>query len=297
MRREKFPRTDSERAMQAGNEATDSPKKRIFRFNPGIDRQLFPPKHPYYKLSQEAKEQVRKVVIELQADKIETPQQFADELNRIGSSWFEHGRPQLFTTTKREVNGYTYMDGRIYLTAERMKHSIGGVNNLAAGVSATFEQEDALVTLWHEITHNRNKVGNMRLGTIATRYMELANEFVARKTLPEFFEALGGELKNKELMTNRVSTGYNTMVRNFDALIDASGANRTSVTRAVQETLFNTPYDKQKAGLVDALLKGGAKKKDGVLLTKKHATIFIEACQRLGREDFQELMKELFSTH
>lgn len=282
--------------MQAGNEATDSPKKRIFRFNPGIDRQLFPPKHPYYKLSQEAKEQVRKVVIELQADKIETPQQFADELNRIGSSWFEHGRPQLFTTTKKEVNGYTYMDGRIYLTAERMKHSIGGVNNLAAGVSATFEQEDALVTLWHEITHNRNKVGNMRLGTIATRYMELANEFVARKTLPEFFEALGGELKNKELMTNRVSTGYNTMVRNFDALIDASGADRTAVTRAVQETLFNTPYDKQKAGLVDALLKGGAKLHDSPI-TKKHASMCIEACQQLTEKDFERMIHEIFSTH
>lgn len=76
-----------------------------------------------------------------------------------------------------------------------------------------------------------------------------------------------------------------------------TGVECAAVTRAVQETLFNTPYDKQKAGLVDALMKGGAKKKDGVLLTKKHATIFIEACQRLGREDFQELMKELFSTH
>lgn len=296
VRRGKFPRTDPERAMLAGNEATDSPKQRIFRFNPGLDRQLFPPKHPYYKLSTEAAETVRKVVEELQMDKIETPQQLADELNRIDAGWFEHGRPQLYITTKRGVNGYTCMDGRIYLTPERMDRCIAGINGIADGTGVTFEQEDALVTLWHEITHNRNKVGNMRIGVTATRYMELANEFVARKTLPEFFGALGGELKNKELIVNRVSTGYNTMVRNFDVLIDATGADRDVVTQAVQEALFNRPYDKQKGGLVDALIKGGAKLHD-TPMTKKHASVCIEACQQLTEKDFETMIHEIFPTH
>ena len=52
--------------MEAGRRTTDTPKKRIFRFNPGIDGQLFPPKHPYYKLSREAAGQVKKAVKALQ---------------------------------------------------------------------------------------------------------------------------------------------------------------------------------------------------------------------------------------
>ena len=288
----KYPTSDDKQAIQAGNRMTDTPKKRIFRFNPGIDGQLFPPKHPYYKLSREAAEQVKKVVIELQADPIETPEQLADELNRIGKRWFEHGPAQLSTTTQKGVNGYTYMDGRIYLAPERMQRAIDGINRMSEGTAATFEQEDALSTLWHEITHNRNKHGNMRLGKTETRYMELANEFVTRNTLSEFFGALGGELHAKELLTNRVSTGYNRMVRNFDALIDATGADRKTVTEAVQDALFNTPYDKQKEGLVKSLIKGGAKKKDGTVLKKGELGQWMKYCVDFG----EDMLKTLFKT-
>ena len=62
----KYPTSDDKQAIQAGDRMTDTPKKRIFRFNPGIDGQLFPPKHPYYKLSREAAEQVKKAVKALQ---------------------------------------------------------------------------------------------------------------------------------------------------------------------------------------------------------------------------------------
>ena len=65
VRRGKFPASDPAEAMRRGDEATDSPKQKIFRFNPGIDKQLFPPKHPYYKLSQEAKEEIKKAVKEV----------------------------------------------------------------------------------------------------------------------------------------------------------------------------------------------------------------------------------------
>ena len=183
------------------------------------------------------------------------------------------------------------MDGRIYLTRERMERSIGGINRISEGAAATFEQEDALATLWHEITHNRNKPGNMRMGKTETRYMELANEFVARNTLPEFFEALGGQLQAKELMTNRTSTGYNRMVRNFDALIDATSADRETVTQAVQEALFNTPYDKQKEGLVQSLVKGGAKKKDGTVLKKGELGKWVQYCKDDREQQFTQKLQ------
>lgn len=289
----KYPNSDPEEAMRLGERTTDTPKKRIFRFNPGIDGQLFPPKHPYYKLSQQEKEKVQKTVIELMLDPIETPAQLADELNRVGGIWFEHGGAQLFTTKRPGVNGYTYMDGRIYLTEERMRYSIDGVNHLAAGEDVLDREADALATLWHEVTHNRNKPGNMLLTSTERRYMELANEFVARKTLPDFFNAMGGELKQIELTRTRPSTGYNSMVCNYDTLIDATGADREIVTEAVQSALFNMPYNKQKEGLVDALLKGGAKKKDGTTLKKRDINGWLKDCREHSEEYFAKLIAKL----
>ena len=47
VRQGKYPRSDSAAAMAAGANCTDTPKKQIFRFNPGKQEKIFPPKHPY----------------------------------------------------------------------------------------------------------------------------------------------------------------------------------------------------------------------------------------------------------
>jgi len=49
VRKGKHPRSDSEKATAKGNAITNTPKKQIFRFNPGAQEKIFPPKHPYYK--------------------------------------------------------------------------------------------------------------------------------------------------------------------------------------------------------------------------------------------------------
>ena len=58
VRKGKYPRTDPDLAMLRGNNCTDNAKQQIFRYNPGKDLQLFPPKHPYYKAPEEAKKEV-----------------------------------------------------------------------------------------------------------------------------------------------------------------------------------------------------------------------------------------------
>lgn len=50
VRKSKYPLSDRDLAMKRGNNCTDSAKKKIFRYNPGKSLQLFPPKHPYYKV-------------------------------------------------------------------------------------------------------------------------------------------------------------------------------------------------------------------------------------------------------
>ena len=45
--RDDYPTSDPERAMAAGDECTNAPKVRIFRYNAGQEMSIFPRKHPY----------------------------------------------------------------------------------------------------------------------------------------------------------------------------------------------------------------------------------------------------------
>lgn len=47
VRKDKYPVSDSTTAIQAGEKATESKKQQMFRFNPGKEGKVFPPKHPY----------------------------------------------------------------------------------------------------------------------------------------------------------------------------------------------------------------------------------------------------------
>jgi SPP1 gp7 family putative phage head morphogenesis protein len=67
VRKGKYPQSDSEKAMARGDAMTDTPKKKIFRFNPGAQEKIFPPKHPYYK----APEIVDTVITKIIQEKVE----------------------------------------------------------------------------------------------------------------------------------------------------------------------------------------------------------------------------------
>lgn len=62
--RNKYPMSDSQEACAAGERATALPKQKIFRFNPGKDKIVFPPKHPYFKLAKQDKPVVQEIVEE-----------------------------------------------------------------------------------------------------------------------------------------------------------------------------------------------------------------------------------------
>ena len=49
VRKGKYPLSDPDLAMKRGDNCTASVKQQMFRFNPGKQMKLFPPKHPYYK--------------------------------------------------------------------------------------------------------------------------------------------------------------------------------------------------------------------------------------------------------
>lgn len=88
--------------------------------------------------------------------------------------WFANGDLKLSPTTGRGVNGDTYMDGRIRLTPDRLQRVKSALAKIGQGKSDTITdlEADAMATLWHEITHNRNVPGNMYTTSIQTDVME-----------------------------------------------------------------------------------------------------------------------------
>ena len=93
----------------------------------------------------------------------------------------------------------------------------------------------------------------MKMTKDQTQTMELANEIVSRKTLPEFMKSLGGKLENKELTETRTNTSYNRMVINYDKLIKWAEADPDKVLTDVKKTLVEDKYTEQMKGLVAAV--------------------------------------------
>ncbi|UWH95577.1 MAG: minor capsid protein 2 [Bacteriophage sp.] len=180
--------------------------------------------------------------------------------------WFEHGDCVLTPTRKSGVNGFTYMDGRISLRPERVEYVKSAMAKIGQGKSneITFEEADAMATFWHEITHNRNVPGNMWITSTQTDIMEMMNEFVARKTLPEFYAKMGcPTTPHPEFITNRASTGYNRRVIGYDFVIQKLGLDPDKVLKSARKNLFELKYSEQETTAIQALLDGGLDKFKG----------------------------------
>lgn len=259
---DKYEQSDSTEAAKKGNKATSELDKdgnnrlAIFRFNPGQQKVIFPPKHPYFKLQGKAiiqesmKELLKKTEIKTLEDLTSAISDFAVK----NKEYFARGFQKIQVTKKRNVNGSTDMDGNIWLTKERMDDVKDGLNAMRKGLKTTFKQEDAISTFHHEVWHNANVHGFLKMTKIQTLNMELANEFVSRKTLPDFMKKLGGELHNKSLIQDRTSTGYNRMVKNYDVLIKWTNSKNSKVLDDVKKHLINEKYTDQMQGLVNAIV-------------------------------------------
>lgn len=207
--------------------------------------------------------------------------------------WFEHGDLRLSPTRKSGVNGFTYMNGKISLTPDRLKRVKSALGKIGQGKSdeITFEEADAMATFWHEICHNRN-IPSWTQGDktkMQTRFMELANEFVARHTLPEFYAKLGASsLPHPEFQINRESTGYNKMVTNYDFVIKETGLDHAKVLASVRKHLFTGGYNDQQTGLAQALLDGGLTYADGTAVKKSDLNALLKLIRTLesGRMEY-----------
>lgn len=69
VRRSKYQPSDPKEAMKLGDEATETLKQQMFRYNAGTEMALFPPKHPYYKAPAKAKKVIKQMSEEEQKAK------------------------------------------------------------------------------------------------------------------------------------------------------------------------------------------------------------------------------------
>lgn len=271
-------------------------------------------KASYKKALQELKDQINKVISESGKD-IDKPHRGMktsytldrelDETFKVINSdftsekWFEHGDLRISPTKKRGVNGFTYMDGRISLTPDRLAHVKTAMAKIGQGKSSdiTFVEADAMATMWHEITHNRNIPGNMFTTSTQTDIMEMMNEFVARKTLPDFYKKLGcARIPYPEFITNRASTGYNRRVLGYDFVISKLGLDPDKVLQSAKKNLFALKYTEQETTAAQALLDGGLatfKGANGKKIGKAQLNKIVAMCRKgYGEATIENYLKE-----
>lgn len=175
---------------------------------------------------------------------------FLADFAKTNPFYYARGYKYLKATASTTSNGYTRMNGDIYLRRNIIKEISAGINNIKQGIPTTLSQETAISTLHHEMLHNANIPGNMRLSNGQTKIMEMANEYVSRKRLPEFMQKLGGELQNPILTYDRTNTGYNHMVRNLDTITSALDCDKNLFLIDLEKTLINERYDHQYSNMI-----------------------------------------------
>ncbi len=114
--------------------------------------------------------------------------------------------------------------------------------------------------------------------------MEMMNEFVARKTLPEFYAKLGcAKTPHPEFINNRESTGYNRRVLGYDFVISKLGLDPAKVLASARKNLFGLDYTQQETTAIQALLDGGMDKfrrLDGKPIGKAQMKKIVALCRK-----------------
>lgn len=241
----KYEVSKSSDAIKIGESATPE----MFRYNPGIQQIIFPPKHPYYKLSKDALNEVKKDIPNpdvssntagvdlnkfIKKDKITpaiTKLIIKDYADKFPES-FEHGLGDVKILKSRgymmqhtiRVNmatGDRIGKSNITLSSNTFRNDFNPAKELMEGLlniknkkELSFNQEYAFESLWHEILHAKTKSNFTRLSALQTEHMETVNQFVARNTYHKFIEAFGGKASHQQKILDD-GYGYSTWVKNF----------------------------------------------------------------------------------
>ena len=177
--------------------------------------------------------------------------------------WSQRGQLKIVQDALISGNGQTDHRGRITLNSRAAEAVISGITKIKEGKVDLLTEEEAqyIGTLWHEITHNRNKHGYQIKTQEETDAYETINEFVARRTLPEFYSSLGiKDVPYPQFMTSRPICGYDKWVKRLYHLVEKCGLSLSVLTEKLTDICRNTEPQKAREKLPQALIDAGLKK-------------------------------------
>ena len=188
---------------------------------------------------------------------------------RCGQFATNNGIKRVVTENGRGYFMATDSRGTLWLNSKTFSTSCDGFNalrdlktawnKLAKGEELTFNEEYAFESLWHELTHNRQKPGDLGgKNSPELRMMEIFTQWTARRTYPRLLESLGGKaVHQKEIL--KKGYGYGLWIRNFDRLLDVLEIREEELLPELLrliDTVSTADYDGELKELLAALSGG-----------------------------------------
>jgi len=257
----KYPVTD----IGTANKASEKAIGELFKYNPGKEQAIFPPKHPYYKTSKQAMDVVKGMAPESEG---------GIDLNKIkGQITATHAKKLLSEYASKFPEGFSYgFEALKFLKSQSymMQHSItvnrmtglpsgktiitistntfrngfnpaaefiNGLNAIKQGKELTFTQEYAFESLWHEILHAKTRTKRTGLTALQREHMETVNQFVARHTYPQLIEAFGGKATNQQKVLDE-GYGYSSWIKNFREKLANNGIDEKKAVEFLEPHLM-----------------------------------------------------------
>lgn len=296
VRKSKYETSDPEKALADGLESTRQisngiDKGAIFRFNPGKLRKIIPPKHPYYKVPDSDKKEIKKTVEniiktnktvnlnEIVKGKNITQEEFKNIMQTYASKFKENYNGGLLEVNIKNSSRAFMSNGRslvrsgncltLYnhnfklgqgVTFNPFRDTKDAFQAIRGGKSLSFNQEYAMESLWHETLHAKAlgwKDRSLR-NDRTIMHMETINQFVARHTYPQFIESFAGKASNQKQIIEK-GYGYGGYVDNFRELLKYHKIKESEMVDAISDKLFNEPYENVGASTIKFLESKGVK--------------------------------------
>ena len=160
----------------------------------------------------------------------------------------ESGKDYFMATDRK---GTLWLNSRAYLPLNNfnpLRDLKSGWNKLAKGKTLTFNEEYAFESLWHELTHSRQKPGDLGVGETPQRLiMEIFTQWTARRTYPRLLEALGGKATHQAEILKK-GYGYGDEIGNFDRLLESLNIKDEELLPELQRimaTVSRADYDSE----------------------------------------------------
>jgi hypothetical protein len=187
-----------------------------------------------------------------------------------------------------DARGYFYISQKSYICPKMGKftphlHLKEAWNKMAYGQPMTWHEEYATESLWHEIVHNRQKLGPTgATGSLTQRVMEIVTQWTARRTYPDFLQSLGAAPSHFESIKEN-GLGYGHYIKCFDRLLSVLNIDEGGLLNEMQRLIDTVPRGEYVEPLVDYLYTR----------TRQKRAIIREAIMKTKEYDYEGVLRRL----